>query len=607
MKSRTRLIALAALNGAASSDAMFSSTTEFPRQANILIPPLMANIYQGTMSDLKLETAKLEMDASPSPFFSEFSARRPVNDRRAPSLHAHVPGEKSPSTSDVLGAALRSLKALFGHCQITQASHVLDAVFGFLDQEGWRDVERSCWLAERLTGAMMLQYRFVVPTKLVELLNELPDGPAGPKHMTALAMVTTILNSSISLVGLAVTDLANSLVTLVIRRIHTDSQDGLLPPLVQCISSLGTHIYYSDQINDIVEELAIRISQIPPTDKDRPEILRVLIHCITGVMTRAKLADEAEGRLSPPPSATLEKGKAPQVETPLEAPRPRAGRRNPVAPEVWQETLALLCEASYPVRAAYARALILYLQHEMPRSTKHRPSDLTGYRFCNALHAAIYTLAMSSCLGAGSPDDSPTGTPAPPSQPVLAASTADGSAHAGVTANGDGGSARTRGVKFNLTEATPSGTPQSNGTATPPHTGTSTPPRKNVRTSRRVSLPLNRVNSAAILSSYENVATPFDFAAIIKILEEAHAAQPVAALLTGVPMLLALDKDAGSELVRRPGDGRSGAWVLERKRAIRETVSILWIYIGRQWDVPDVITLGRKVSLRGPRFVPRLC
>jgi hypothetical protein len=66
-------------------------------------------------------------------------------------------------------------------------------------------------------------------------------------------------------------------------------------------------------------------------------------------------------------------------------------------------------------------------------------------------------------------------------------------------------------------------------------------------------------------------------------------------------MLLALDADAGNELIRRPGDGRSGAWVLERKRAIRETLAFTWKKVGQQWDIGQIEDLANKVSRLSPQ------
>ncbi|WVQ99870.1 hypothetical protein IAU59_007013 [Kwoniella sp. CBS 9459] len=666
-QNRTRLIALAAINGASTSDAIFASTGEFPKQVTCILPPLLLNIFDNTsqtsMSDMKFETAKIEMDASPSPFFSEFSARRPINDRRAPSLHAHIPGEKGPSTKDVLSASLRSFHSLIGQCKVAQATIIIDHIGSFLDKYGyWADVERCCWLAERLTAWITLQYRFVVPTRLVEgLVDDHQDDravatgqPPTTKHTSALAMITTILNSTTSLIGLGISDLLGNLVSLITRRIRHDERDPLLPPLVQCVASLGTHIYYADQINDIIEELSTRIAELSLTDKSRPEIIRVLIQCMIGVMVVADQADEearskvtangnsngngnGSGSIAESPRISIDKGKGPAVDTPFDVPRPKNNRRNPIAPEVWQETLPLLCEADYAVRSIYARALLLFLETEMPRgSVPGRPgsykrpgssADAATYRFCNALHAAIYTLVMSNCLTAGVSDDTSvrnsTSAPSPDvskggdngiaEQPVSAMTGGSGrsglangdlgggesgreSRHGSVSGKGD----KEKGVSFNLTSPTPS--------STPPTNGTSTPPRKNSRPARRPSLPLNRLQSYVNLSSFDNVATPLDFAAALKVLDELYTLVPPAALMTGVPMLLALDKDAGNELVRRPGDGRQGAWVLERKRAIRELVCLVWRRIGERWDAREVDELANKtlLSLPEPYVIPLL-
>jgi hypothetical protein len=145
----------------------------------------------------------------------------------------------------------------------------------------------------------------------------------------------------------------------------------------------------------------------------------------------------------------------------------------------------------------------------------------------------------------------------------------------------------TKGVSFNVTEPTPLDTPTS--------TGQATPPRKSSRSSRRVSLPLNRMTSILTIESFDNVATPFDFAAILKILEELYRIVPLSAMISGVPMLLALDADAGNELIRRPGDGRNGAWVLERRRAIKETVVFAWKKLGQQWKLDQIGDLANRV------------
>lgn len=598
LQHRTRMIALSGVYASLTSPTLLgSSANDFGKQAGIIVTPLLANLFEAQMDQLKLQSDKVEREAS--------------DDRRAPSVRAHLPTEKAPDSTAVLHLALKSLRDLVAQAQTAQLSSIVDGVLDYLDKRnGWQDVERCCWLAERMTEGAMLQYRYVVPTRLIELLVDMKDVEPGPKQTTILAMTMTILNSSISLVGLGVIYILDSLVGLTIRRIRCDPQDALLPPLVQCISSLAAHIYYVEQVNEMVEEIAYRLPDIPSSDTSRTHIVRVLLYCIIGVMHVAQRGDDMEARRSsiPHPDVAV-KGKNPLpsgYETPK---RPRPQRRSPISPDVWQETLPLLCESTYAVRAAYARALVLFIERELPREDKSSSGmgEPAVHRFCSALHATVYTLAMSSCLGTGSPApsvDSPKQlSPAAhaPDLPTAPEAAAAGSAPLAAsdskpsTPSEDKGKDKPeRGVSFNITEPTPLDTPTETGQATP--TGQGTPSRKASRSLRRVSLPLNRLNSYAVLDSFENVATPFDFSAILKVLEELYKAVPLSALSTGVPMLLALDADAGNELIRRPGDERTGSWVLERRRAIRETVAFCWLRISQQWGIQPVQDLANKVS-----------
>lgn len=636
LRDRTRVIALSGLYAALVSKTLLgASAGDFGKQANVIVMPLLGNAFEAPMDQLKIQSDRVEREAS--------------DDRRAPSVRAHRQQEKAPTATDVLHLALKSLYDLVASSQTAQVSSIVDGILAYLDKQGsWQDVERCCWLAERLTEGAMLQYRYVVPTRLIELLVAMPDAAPGPKQTSILAMVMTILNSDISLVGLGVIYILDSLVGLTIRRIRCDPQDALLPPLVQCVASLAAHIYYVDQVNEMVEEIAYRLPDIPSSDTARPHIVRVLIYCIIGVMHVAQREDEQEARRSSTPQPNAHKGKGPQISG-IETPRPaRSKRRSPVSPLVWQDTLPLLCESTYAVRAAYARALILYIEKEMPREDRHSTGsgDPATWRFCNALHATIYTLAMSSFLGTGSPTPTPkqqspaaTTVPLPTtmngdsevpvptssgeaksaadSEPVpapvttvdKASSTSSVPSRKGSDDKGRDKQEKEKGVSFNITEPTPMDTPSGTGQGTPPVAGVGgsgtgqLTPRKNSRSAsaaaRRVSLPLNRLNSSAVLESFDNVATPFDYSAIIKILEELYKAVPLAATATGVPMLLALDADAGNELIRRPGlgDERNGSWAVERRRAIRETIAFSWLRLGQQWGAQDLQAVATKVSL----------
>ena len=592
LQNRIRAYGLAGVYGALNSSLLLDQSSDdadsddkgdkdFGKQVRIILPPLLSNVMDSDIHTLKVESAQVEKGLS--------------SDRRAPSIRGY--DEKAPNTSTILRLALKGIYDLVSQCQTAQLSSLIDALFEHLDRAGWQDEELCCWIAERLTSGAMLQYRYVIPTRLVELIVALGDIAPGPKQTTILAMIMTVINSDISLVGLGVIYILDSLVGLTIRRIRCHAQDALLPQLVQCISSLATHIYYPEQVNEIIEEIAYRLPDIPSSDTSRLHVVRTLICCIIGVMEVAQRGDELEERASGGVKSA-DKGKGPQVGNgPMYK---KSKRRSAISPDIFQETLPLLCESTYAVRAAYARALILYITQELPREESDQVGlgDTAVFRFCHALHATLYTLAMSCSLGTGSPVATPmkhspsaTSTPLPvepnqksPTPPDLDQVDKD------LTKQINAPEKPEKGVSFNVTEPTPLDTP----------TGTSTPPRKANRASRRVSLPLARMSSFANIESFDNVATPYDFAFILKILEELHKTVPMAAMVSGVPMLLALDTDAGNELIRRPGDGRSGAWVLERKRAIRETVVFTWKKIGQQWNLGQVEDLANTVCPLGP-------
>lgn len=598
LKNRTRSYGLAGVYAALNSSLLLGQAGEgdadkdFGKQVRIIVPPLLINVMESDIHTLKTESAQVERSG----------------DRRAPSIRGYGTDEKAPDSTTVLRLTLKSIYELVAQCQTAQLSTLVDALFDHLDKAGWQDTEMCCWIAERLTSGAMLQYRYVIPTRLVELIVGMGDIAPGHKQTTILAMIMMVINSDISLVGLGVIYILDSLVGLTIRRIRCNVEDALLPALVQCIASLATHIYYPEQVNEIVEEIAYRIPDIPSSDASRPHIVRILVCCMIGVMETAQRGDDLEQRILGQSRPTADKGKGPQLrEGPARSKQSK--RRAAISPDTWQETLPLLCESTYAVRAAYARALILYIEQELPREEDSQVglSDTAAYRFCNALHATVYTLAMSCSLGTGSPppsniaspfkqSPSNTSTPLPPSEPVDPKSSSppdlnEVDRQISKQVEKERTDRPEKGVSFNVTEPTPLDTP----TGTVPGNGTSTPPRKSSRSSRRVSLPLARMTSFANIESFDNVATPYDYASILKVMEVVHRAVPLAALSSGIPMLLALDADAGNELIRRPGDGRSGAWVLERRRAIRETVVFTWKKIGQQWDLSQVEGLANKV------------
>ena len=205
------------------------------------------------VSYLCLSRAEGVKNSSVTPYLAEFRTR-PVMERRAASIHLHVDGEKGPAKADVLSACLQAFYSLLRHVSANQLSHVMSSVVeGLWELNGWDQVVHCCWISQKAVEWSQYQYRFAVPTKLVEYLLETQnDADAASKHLTIVQMVTTVLSSSTPVINLSTSDIISNLCAIMIRKISVNKEDPLLPTLVECIASLGSHVYYSEQIKDLV-------------------------------------------------------------------------------------------------------------------------------------------------------------------------------------------------------------------------------------------------------------------------------------------------------------------------------------------------------------------
>lgn len=555
-RNRTRLVGLAALAAAVHSELMFAGNSEFGSQVKVMVPALLENTWLGDSDTLQNEIARATIDTSPSPYFAEFSARPALANRRAPSLYAHIAGEKGPMTSDVIGAALGTLRDLVRQCYAQQTSQVIDVVIAWLDRGRWADVSRCSLLLEALTTFSNLRYRYAYPMALVEELLKFDQEEVSETHQRASSLITILTNllssEKLSMPGLSTTKLLHDLLSVIIRQSKAGDDISLL---LSSIGSLCTHIYYGDQVNDLVEVIVNRIAAVqsaaphlqldgslgPPARKtnsrassftssaeQRDTVVNALIACTNAIMlTIPSKADPrvADGRV----------------------------RRNAVSVEVWQETLPLLCDRSFAVRSEYAKTLLLYLRQEIPLLTDDSPPGTPQewkttttsplIRFLNALNATLYTLAISSRLGYSGPAIAP---PTPHESPKPT------SVH----------------TNNNITDDRPVDSPVEDS---PPHLSSSPRPVGIVgrRASKLVALPLHRSETftAAPNTVYDQAtAGPFDYTVIAEALEAVFGNAPIRALFCGVPMMLALDRETSA-----PGEIAA-----ERRKACKEVLVRAW-------------------------------
>ncbi|OCH92881.1 hypothetical protein OBBRIDRAFT_772486 [Obba rivulosa] len=586
VQNRTRLVGLAALMAAVNSEALFHPSTHFKPQVSIIMHALLTSVLEVDVATLEHEAAVMKEHPN-SPYLDEFRTR-PAIERRAASIHLHIDGDTGPSSSDVANASLRALSSLLGHSNGGQAASVMVAAFEtFDDVEGWERAPNCRWLAAKAAEWTQYQYRYAIPTRLVESLAEGQDTPqTTARHSSLAMMITTVFTSPTPLINLSTSDIISNLIGFILRRVSINPDDPLLPALVACIASLGTHVYYADQIQDLAAELIGRLVLVETNgisgvgklnrEKGRVQAVRCLLAGLLGLI---HAADTHE----PPKDGTQDGETSSKVGTSSTLPAPdsathdvhlRPSRRTRVSPETWQETLTLLCDIEYPVRADYSAALISYLQSEIPKlghyadaeeGVKRRPLEEGPSRqantmqalvygdsttkLLNALHAYLYALATSSTLGLHS------GSPGP---------TPERSFTSNASGEKDGRASR----------ESPQSRERRSATLSSRARKTSIIMRVLQQAPARLTLP---VSVSATLSDYGN---------ILGVLQAVQEHLPVRGLLTGVPMLLALERAVESEGTSPPP---------HVFRTIKEVVIRAWITIGKVWKCSEVVEAAEKV------------
>lgn len=260
---------------------------------------------------------------------------------------------------------------------------------------------------------------------------------------------------------------------------------------------------------------------------------------------------------------------------------PNSNSRTRVSPDIWQESLSLLCDADYAVRADYADALVYFLKTELPPNRdKSSPGSTDNIKkarifddsngvnltallqvgdvatqFLSALHAYAYILASSPSLGLRSARTTPS--------PSIHASNAP---------------------QVNILPATPDDGPQlqEDDVDTVERRGAST------LRPRKVSVAYRLMEHAPSRITAAGAACLSDYAHLLDILVTVQEQLPVRGLIIGVPMLLALHGAAQSSDIDDPP-------TVARLNAIRLLLTDVWRAIGNTWEIPELLGLCEKV------------
>ncbi|SCV67980.1 BQ2448_101 [Microbotryum intermedium] len=558
----SRLIALQAIKGTVTSELLYSASSDYDSLVEEIAPALLHNIIDLPSNQLQNDFS--DDDQSDSAFSTVNVG--PLADRKAREIE---PSSDEPSVEQVGKEALDILRSLAHLSHGAQLSSMLTAMGNYLDRARsgalWKERALITWLGKTIIAACPVQYRATVVGWWLDMIVEIDDTDATPKSEVLLYTLAQILRGPTSLVGLGIGGVVNQLTSLVVKRCPWGDKDPLTKPLLATISSLASsHVYYVDQVNDIVSDLIDTIRSVRDgaavaarlNERERFRALRQLSGALKQVLLEAAKSSDSV-KIAVPVKANGVNGhdaRSRNVSTSgqkdeLGRPKMRvaeAGKRNRIFPEVFMGSLFLLTQNDAIARTDYERALLLYVANELaiPEGEEDVATDSTSSfaKFCRALFTSIHELAISPSL-----------------RPAV----------------NNYGRALSR--RTSVAASIRSGR------------------------SRRI-----RASSAAA-DSLSSVASAADYAALVEILRSFIARKSATAVVNLVPMLIALQKSAARWGSTAETDGHVVPQTDERTQACRELVAQTFHTIGEVWGATETQRLAAQaVHALSPSVLPRL-
>ncbi|KAI5370117.1 Putative protein EFR3 [Septoria linicola] len=181
--------------------------------------------------------------------------------------------------------AVDCVKAIFATQNRGQTREATFSFMRYIAGEQGRSIDEwSAQLFRLITSWTPVQDRFVILFTAVETLRRLPvDGADFRLHETYAKMIHGVMSSELNLIGLSVMDVLIGLMTTTIRAVTYSSRPGnnsvirdgiqvsneqsaamsTVEVLKACIACLAGHVYYSDQVTDMIAALLVRVKAYP--------------------------------------------------------------------------------------------------------------------------------------------------------------------------------------------------------------------------------------------------------------------------------------------------------------------------------------------------------
>ncbi|ETS78456.1 hypothetical protein PFICI_10518 [Pestalotiopsis fici W106-1] len=413
---RWRNAGLAAIRSVAESDALSSVAG---RQLDVIVPMILENLWSDNEGFLDVLVHRMQ---------AEEKGDAGVLLRRRTSIStvktAEEPGDTNPialsgsaADADALAEeetgllAMQCLKQIFVIPNRAQLHGATQAILQFLREKvqqnetvvhtddrtkrdsGWA-VKIYCLAAQWAP----VQDRYVIlVTALDAFVRTQPNNDHVAEQIVLVALISSLLRSEVNLIGLSIMDVLLGLIQQMKKTLKYSGRASqgkdeksasdteptqqpstlhldLLDRIQRCIGDLATHVYYADQISDMISAILSRLKPHPST------------------LGTSQTADAAENTAAPGTSAgslvddqqhldsyfALDLAKAAAlkaIKAVLLIANPKTKisgnvslTRNKVPIQVWEGTHWLLRDPDGEVRKAYGDALITWLDRETTRA-----------------------------------------------------------------------------------------------------------------------------------------------------------------------------------------------------------------------------------------------
>ncbi|CAG8563631.1 9368_t:CDS:10 [Funneliformis mosseae] len=394
LERRYRSIGLYALQGAATSSALYASDAK--TQLQYIIPAILHNLTEDKTGLEALQKNVNNPADSSTPKSRRFSASIAMI-----------------STEDNTLLAYHCLEQLFTMSNASNLRYNLEPTFTILDENKfWWPSSFGITLILVILSSIQQQYRHILVGDIIQRLESSENSDLS-KKITFIEMLTSILTSDLTLVGLSVLEVLDCLLSHLLNSLKNDdvkfeqidvdlnlktdntltekAQDLdtiFIQRLIICIGSLATHIYYANQISDIVERIVQHLKLQVSTESQQGSnssssymtegiplslLRKALLKCLSMVVRTNK---EAEKKSS-------------------------GNARSEVPVEIFHNSIDLCTDEDLGVRIAYAQVLSTFLNNvnTSEDSKEIEPIQITYFNqpaihFLNTLHLTLYKYTL---------------------------------------------------------------------------------------------------------------------------------------------------------------------------------------------------------------------